>query len=342
MAVAGLIKISALISFIVIIGLWLIEYLNIYKFKNGEKLFKDNRKIIPAFLMVITLIICWKWYADYYNEVHQTNYFLSKMRTIWSLDATAKENIWDKIVNKRLSSYFNPFTFWAILTLACLILLTPQKHSKILYFSFLFLTVGCLSFFLLMFKQFEQHDYYAIELMLWPLAVLSIIVFFFKKHLPFILTKWWFRLIIAGAIIFNLNYTKSHLVFRYNSNSVYMSHFNPTFYKKTKLQHFIRNLGIDYSNKVISAPDLSPNNTLYYLNLRGWTEYFMGSSLNSLVMEYFISSGAEYLIINDAKYLESDDLKPFLEYPMGEFENSIFVFDIRSYKLEDVEINSVN
>jgi len=342
MAVAGLIKVSALISFFIIIGLWLIEYLNIYKFKNGGKLFKNNQKIIPAFLMVIVVILCWKWVADYYNEVHQTNYFLSKIQAIWSIDAAAKENIWNKIIDKRLPSYFHPVTFWTILGIGCFILLAPRKHRAIGYFSFLLLTLGCLSFFLLMFKQFEQHDYYAIELMLWPIAICTMALFLLKRYLPFILTKWWFRAIIAVAIMFNFYYTKSHLVFRYDQNSIYMSHFNVSFYKKTKLQYFIKDLGIQYSNKVISAPDLSPNNTLYYLNLRGWTEYFMGSSLNSLVMEYFISSGAEYLIINDAKYLDFEELKPFYKYPMGAFENSIFVFDIRPYKLEDVEINLVN
>ncbi len=338
-ALAGLIKISALISFFVIIGLWLIESLNIYKLQHGEKLFKNNLKIIPAFLLVFAAVFCWKWYADYYNELHQTKYFLSKMRPIWIIDDAVKEIIWNKIVDKRFPSYFNPYTFWAITIIGGLILITPRKHAPVLYFSILLYTIGCLCFFLLMFKQFEEHDYYAIEMMLLPLIVLGLSVFYLKKYWPSVLKKWWFRGVISVGLIFNLYYAKTHIDFRYDPNNIYMSHFNPTFYKKEALQHFLKDLGIKSTDKVISAPDQSPNNTLYYLNLRGWTEYFMGGPLNPLVMNYFIASGANYLVINDVAYLEFEDLKPFLKYPLGTFENSIFVFDIRPYKLKDIEIN---
>jgi hypothetical protein len=340
-ALAGLIKVSALLSFFVIVGLWLVEAVNVSKFKNGEKLFNAPLKIIPAFLVVMTIIFGWKLFADNYNEIHQVNYFLSKIRPIWSVDEGARELIWNNIIEKRLPSYFHPYTLWAFAGLGLFILFTPRKHAPVLYFSFLFYTLGCLSFFLLMFKQFEHHDYYAIEMMLLPLIILSLFAFYLKKNWPSIFKKWWFKLILAAFLVFNIYHTKTHLELRYDPNGIYMSHFNPSFYKKVELQQFIKDLGITLTDKVISAPDQSPNSTLYYLNLRGWSEYFMGGPLNPLVMEYFISSSAQYLIINDANYLEMEELKPFLKYPMGTFKSSIFVFDIRPYKLKDIEIYGV-
>ena len=339
-AFAGLIKVSALMSFFVIVGLWLVEVVNVSKFRNGEKLFKNSLKIAPTFLMVIAVIYGWKLFADHYNEVHQVNYFLSKIRPIWSVDESTREMILNIIIEKRLPSYFHPFTFWVIAGIGLIILLTPRRHAAILYFSFLFYTLGCISFFLLMFKQFEHHDYYVIEMMLLPLITLCLFVFYLKKNWPSIFKKWWFKLILTTVLIFNFHHTKTHLDFRYNPNEIHMSHFNSSFYKKEELHRFIKELGIHISDKVISAPDQSPNSTLYHLNLKGWSEYFMGGSLNPLVMEYFISSGAKYLIINDANYLEMEELKPFLKYPLGAFESSIFVFDIRPYKLKDIEVNT--
>ncbi len=337
-AIAGLIKISALMSFLVIMGLWIIELFNIKKLKKGEKLFKKNLKIGFAFLSVIAIIFCWKIYADQYNELHQTKYFLSKIRPIWSVENTVRELIWGKIMAKQLPYFYHPISFWIIMGAGVLILLTPRKHSPILYWSLLFFMLGSIGFFLIMFKQFELHDYYAIELMLLPFIILSIFVIYLKKNFPFILKKWWFQAFFVSFVFSNFYNTKSHLYLRYDPSSIFMSHFNPSFYKKDDLQLFIQNLGIEPTDKVISAPDLSPNNTLYYLNLRGWTEYFMGGPLNALVMHFFLASGANYLIINDAAYLELEDLKPFLDYPIGNFENSIFVFDIRPYKLGEIEI----
>ena len=325
-----------------IFGLWLVEILNIKKLKEEEKLFKNSLKIIPAFLSVFAIIFLWKNYADHYNEIHQTNYFLSKIRPIWSIDEVGREIIWNKIIDKRLPTYFTPITFWICCGLGLFLLVTPRKQKPIIYLTLLFTTLGCVAFFLLMFKQFEQHDYYAIEMMILPILIFGMSIFQLNKTYPVIVKNQWFKLAIAMFIIFNILQTKSHLSSVYNPENIYMSHFNASFYKKNALKNFTNNLGIQSTDKIISAPDLSPNNTLYYLNLRGWTEYFMGSQLNSLVMEFFISSGAKYLIINDKKYLESEDLKPFLNYPLGDFENSIFVFDIRPYKLKEQKIPSAN
>jgi hypothetical protein len=39
--------------------------------------------------------------------------------------------------------------------------------------------------------------------------------------------------------------------------------------------------------------------------------------------------GAEFLIVTDEEYLKHEHLKDFIKHPLGSFENSIFVFDLR-------------
>lgn len=336
---AGLIKISSLIPFLVIFGLWLMEALTIVKLKKNEQLFKNSLKIVPAFLALFAVMFFWKLFADHYNEVHQSSYFASKIRPVWSIDFPTITSIFENILFKKLNSYFHVFTLMALAGIGALIILTPRKHPPVLYVALLFYSLGCVAFFLLMFRQFEHHDYYVIDMLLLPALVIAMFILFVKNSFPLILKKWWFRLILGSALIFNFYHAKTQLRFRYELNSASMAHFNPAFYKKEALQDYLDELGVLPSDKVVSAPDLSPNNTLYYLNLRGWTEYFMGGPLNPLVMEFFLSAGAQYLIISDESYLKKEELKPFLKYPLGVFENSIFVFDIRPYKLEEVKIN---
>ena len=335
---AGLIKVSALIAFLSFFGLWLLELVGFLKLKKGEKIFKNNFKAALAFATVFAIILAWRSFAEQYNEIHQVNYFLAKIKPIWSIDEATRESIWTRFADKRLPTFFNPFTFWSLAVLGALLLLIPRKLKFVFYFFYLFVILGTFSFFILMFKQFELHDYYAIEMMLLPLCILFGFVIFLNKYLPKISKKWWFKGILGTILIFNIFYTKTHLDSLYNINQKENSHFNTSFYKKRQLHQFLLDVGINKSDKVVSAPDLSPNNTLYYLNRKGWSEYFMGSPMNPLVIKYFLSCGAKYLIINDKKYLEKENLKPFFEYPLGDFENTIFVFDIRPFRLPEIEI----
>ena len=66
----------------------------------------------------------------------------------------------------------------------------------------------------------------------------------------------------------------------------------------------------------------------------GWTELYLNKSMNAPRVKALAKAGAKYLIINDEKYLEHEDLKPVLIHPLGNFENSIFVFDIRPFRVE--------
>lgn len=331
---AGLIKISALMSFAVILGIYTLDILGLFHFLHAKRIFDKAWRFLPGFLMVFGAIFLWKLWADHYNEMHKTSYFLSKTRPYWSIDAAEQNRIFQRIDTVWFSSYLHLYTFRALVTLGLLILLTPRRHAAVLYLSFLALLLGCFAFFMLWFRQFDGHDYYVIEMILLPIIIMGIFILFLKKYLPKVLSNWIFRLALLGVVLFNAHYAKGVLDFRYDQKNVFMSYFNPDLYKTEELHAFLKNLGIEYPDKVVSAPDTSPNNTLYHYNLLGWTELYLGGELYGDRVKQCARAGAKYLLIHNKKYLEKENLQEVFTYPMGNFNNSIFVFDIRPFQNE--------
>ncbi len=329
---AGLIKIMALMSFIVLLGIYLLDILGLFKKVNHKRIFEKAIKFLPGFLMVVGMIFLWKLWADHYNEIHKTSYFLSKTRPYWSVDTGEQHRIFERINLIWFPSYLHLYTFRGLAAIGALTLLTPRRHKPILYLSLLALGTGCFAFFMLWFRQFEGHDYYVIEMILVPILIMGMFILFSKKYIPKVLSHWIFRIALLALVAFNANYAKEILDFRYDQENVFMNYFNPDLYKKEELHAFLKDLGIQYPDKVVSAPDTSPNNTLYHYNLLGWTELYLGGEMHQHRVKQCAKAGAKYLLIHNKKYLEKENMQEVLIHPMGNFNNSIFVFDIREFQ----------
>ena len=137
-----------------------------------------------------------------------------------------------------------------------------------------------------------------------------------------------FKFLLAFFILFNAYQTKKNLDYRQLPDSTFSAHFNPTFYEHKEVRQFLADNGITYPDKVISIPDRSPNNTLYYMNLRGWTELF-NYPFDTEKVKLFETYGAKYLIITDKSYLEKPELQGAFAKPIANYKESIFVFDVQ-------------
>jgi hypothetical protein len=333
---AGLIKISALMSFAIILGLFALDCLGTFRRLSGRRIFQNSLAVIPGFLFVFAGLWAWKLWADHYNEIHNTSYFLSTIRPYWTVDDAGQQYVWERIRTIWFAAYYHPKTFWSIASIGILILLTPTRHHPVLYISYLALIVGCTTFFLLFFQQFEGHDYYILEMVLLPILILGSACLMLYRYFPKVLTHWSFRLFLILSLVFNAHHTKVVIDFRYDPESVFMSYFNPDLFKTTELRTFLKDLGITWPDKVVVAPDTSPNNSLYHYNLLGWTELYMGGTpMHAKRVKEIAGAGGKYLLLHDKSYLEKENLQEVLTYPLGIFNNSIFVFDIRPFAVSE-------
>jgi len=329
-ALAGLFKISALLSLFALIGIYMLEFFGMGTYGNSrQKLFPKRGLAFALLILPILAALLWKGWADHYNALHQTSYFAAKIKPIWSLSATQQLNIFNYILDFWLPSYFHYSVHLIIILLSFLLLFKIKTLSPILKVLFPLLFGGVLLYGLLWFKRFSDHDYYAIDLLVYPIFILTASVLYLKKNKPSVLSHPLFQVSLLIFFLFNLHHARSILQERYAPDSLHMEHFNPSFYKQEALHHFLDSLDIHYPTKVISFPDESPNNSLYHLNLRGWSGLYLSGGLPAERVHEFIRQGAEYLIINKVGWLKNEELQPFFQKEIGKFDNSIYVFDLR-------------
>ena len=332
---AGLIKIPTLIPFVAIFCVFFLEKLNWINFKSEGNIFKKGWWNLLAPLIVFGIIASWVFWMIQYNETNKCGIFLAKAKPIWSLVEPQITETWHWIIQIGAPQYHHRITRYFIFGAAfCLFFFFRKKQSKLLYTFNVLIFLGAMAGFILFYRQFFVHDYYSIELMVFPAMVLITFFSVLKNSFPKISNHVVTKILFTVFIGFNLMQTRGYIQDRYDPEFKNNKSYNYSFYKTKELQSFLTDLGINYPDKVIAMEDVSPNTLLYYYNLTGWT----GFAINErpfppkLTNHFLHDWRAEYLIISDASYLKHENVIPFLDHHLGTFDNSIFVYDLKPYR----------
>ncbi len=326
---AGLLKPTILVVYFAVLGAYFLELLFKIDFGKEKALVSHRWKALPAFLLVLLGVVLWMVWAQQYNESHHTGYFLAKVKPIWSIEEWQRNAVYNQVIYFWSWAYFHRLLFFATGILGLVLFCFPKKLPRFIYFLNVLILLGVIAIVVLWYPQFEHHDYYFTELIVYPVMVWLSAVLLGQRLLPKLVNHWGCKVLVAAFLVYNLHHAKLQMNIRYNPEGDFLTHFNPSFYKTTELQAFLKDIGLEYPARVISIPDQSPNNTLYHLNLMGWTELFMPTPLPAHKIKELSNSGARYLIIGDKAYLEREDLQDLLRKPVGVFDGSIFVFDLR-------------
>lgn len=287
---SGLIKVTYLIhpfSFIAyaIVGL-------IFK-KDTLITYINAKKIIFVGLTSTLIIVSWNIYVLYYNHVNQSNSFNTTAQPIWNMSKETIAITLNHITEYWYNSYFFPSTFHFIFILVFIQILLYKKTDRKLTLLLVFLFLGSLSFLLLFFSQFKDHDYYFITLL--PLF-LFLLINGFKAMMNFTEHRYIhgaIKVIFLTIVISGINYSKKDLGERFKIGK--------DMYSKTGLiienhLHAIRKLNLPRDAKFIIAPDLCPNDGLLYINKMGWT-INKSSEITPKKIRYYQSLGADYLLL---------------------------------------------
>ena len=327
---AVLIKLSELIVFFSIIGLYLLELIGITKLKNNEKLFSKPYKTGLIFFMSLLIIFLWYNYANNINKAHHQEYYAFQTGHFWSLTQAERDAVWYAISNVWSDAYYMIASLLLIFFMFIYSLVFYRYSLKILNLLMISSVFGSFIFFFLWFAFLIQHDYYLI-------SALSSVLFIFVNSLYITLKIFdtkksfilYFKIVFGVFLFLNMNHAKAFLQKRYGVQNDAVSYYND-YYDVTP---YLRKLGINPEDKVISLPDQTPNVSLYLMNQRGWSSFLMKPDTSSI--NYYIKKGAKYLIINKQDFDNYDFVNPYLYHYIGKY-GSIFI-----YKLDNVVDSSL-
>ncbi len=346
---AGLLKVSAAISLVLLFCLLLTEMLGILKLKRGQRLF--NRPIVQIipFLLAFLLIFCWYWYASWFNNIYGGGFTFNSVWPIWKMSAEQIQVVWKGFMESMIQQIFDVKLLWLTgFMFVMVVVLTFMKKIPLAHFiALLILIFGTFLYSLFWFNAFGNHDYYLIDLLM---PVIAVWLLFFlglrqlwEKGFQHIGVKFLFMLILG----YNVLYCRNNMQMRYwmfvDRPERFVSQFevggwawiHDSYVKRmeafTTLPYYFEAIGVKPEDKIISLPDESINVSLVLMNHKGWTSYGLGEKTQGERIKKLMQHDAKYLLISDSAAYNDESIRPYLSSYIGSYQN-IDIYDLRGIK----------
>ncbi|QKG80672.1 ArnT family glycosyltransferase [Tenuifilum thalassicum] len=318
---SGLIKVTYLINPIAVLMLGLISEV----FYKQKKLIKtDSRIVLYGFLTLLTVGF-WNMYMLWYNEVNHSHSFNTKALPIWLMRKNGILQVWEYFTHYWYSSYLYKTTFHLFYLSLITLLVFNQKLRKSAAIILIFLALGSLSYFMLFFKQFKDHDYYFLAF--FPLIFLVIIysIYIYKRFITNKSLHLVAKVILLLIVAFGINHSQKKMNERLVENKIDNKFRLGLLINENK--QGVDSLKIDKNAKFIVAPENCANGALLYLDRRGWAIPEVSELTAKTILDFY-RKGAQYLLVADDDFSMPADLC----YKQIYGKNGLRIFDLTCSK----------
>ena len=324
---AVLTRVISVLLLLGIITLFAADLLKLLRNKEGARIFNKPVLSILLFVSVFLIIFLWYSFARKFNLIHHSGFFLIGTLPLWQLDWQNVRIIMERVGDFWISQYFAK----SVLILCLILLLSFLFHIRKIERIWLILTssvfAGVIAYLVLYFKVLENHDYHLICLLILIPLIFITFLDLLQKQYPVLYHSFLLKVAFLILFISSFFHAQTNLKQRYSGwmNKTHMAYYKPL----ETITPYLRSLGIERSDKVLSIPDPSFNITLYLMDQKGYTSG--GSNTDSFQFFKMFRNGLQYIIINDDRMLEHPAIKGYLKYPVGIYQ-SIKIYDVRPYK----------
>lgn len=314
-SLAGVLKITALMSLCVLICIMLFEII----FVRKEKRLILSNSILPFVLSVLPFVVFFAWltYAHYYQSINQNNYFSLDWDPFWIEDSKTNLFILNKLTQSWgwLPDYYSPVVLLLFFVSSLWIL-----KSEVSYFwrpgIFAFFC-GNLLFIALYFSALNHHDYYLINLFaIFPFVFLFILVLLKDK---FLLKNAVTKTLVVALVFLSIQHTDKRMHYR---NNVELNKEIRPFYNMN--DDYLNSIGLTFDKKLLYDGDNLFNGVLYLINRFGWSRAYENFDPPETFYKY--KSRAEYLIVLGHEKAEKENYKNLKLLDV--YEETIYIFSL--------------
>ena len=297
-AFAGLLKASEIINFAIV-------FIFIIKTKTTKL-----KVFLPLVFCLLPLI--WYFYAKQYNQQNHDHYYFLSVFPIWKLSLhDIGLGIWRMIV-----SYGKNYFWWptsVLLILSCYFLFRHRKKLDaelriVIVTSFIMILI----YIILFYQKMIAHEYYYAPFFIFFLfGIIGILRTYNFFHAENVFTHAPLFLLLIPNIIFCKSFVNEKL--SYYSNNPCLS--------TNEMQIFLEKNGVTKDKIIISLPDFSPNQSLFQLKRKGYTQF------NDYI--YMLQNKkADYMLLGLDCYIHAEKLKPYQTDSLGNF-NGFILYRLR-------------
>lgn len=323
---AGLLKATAALSLLILLGIVLMSFLPFRHTLLGSWRPRHRAVTLIAGLAGLAIIAAWYAYARWYNAGQAQGVFLIGTLPYWSIPSKELDTVWRGFGDHVRRDYLRPDLYLVLAAMCALALFGHHRIPRALWTAFTLLCLGALSIGVLFFGALRDHDYYSLDqVVIFPAALLLGLLALVRRGSG-ITRTWPFQLGLLVVLIHGTDFARRRMTDRYSTwmNQEYLTQHEPL----GRMQDALLAMGVDRSARVISVPDISFNRSLYLIERSGWTD-FDGLSDDPIKLLAKVDQGARFLLTTNDTVLLKPSLRPFLAHPVGRFEN-VRVFALKN------------
>ena len=323
-ALGGLLKVSALLSLLALLGGIPIT---LFLEKYTKKSLRKNVLVTAAMLSVLMVCGLWFLYSAHYNTQNNSGIFLVGILPIWELSPFEIRQVFDAVGQHIKWDYFRTETQWVLIILWLVMLFNFNKIPTRLAAANMLMPLGMAGFSALFFQALKDHDYYTVNLFIAVPVLITSLVFLLKQLHPKWRHSWGIKILCLAFLIHNVDFCRRRMESRYHPQGWQNKRYSEMLIHYSELDGYLNQLGISKNDRIISISDNSINITLQAMNRKGWTAY-EPIKTDSLRFKQKIALGADYVIAEHRDCAPNAAWMKFIEKQVGLY-HGIAVFKIK-------------
>ncbi len=297
-------------------------------------------RVVTTIAVGLGLCAIWVGYTYYYNNLHGAEYSYQGTWALWDLTPEDARKAWTFSRTIMVHQFFSTPAYALLLLSGLYLAWNFRTLPRSIILLLLSTIVGLVLYVLLWFIAMDNHDYYFIEPLVLPIAVVVVALWYMRKHNPTWHNSSWLKgvalLVFAYQVLFAMNNLRMRecdfaMAELLGTSQVEMDHWSLTQYWGMKglldIGPVARAHGIVAEDLVVTAPDISVCKALYLCGQRGFNE-FGGLTLHCPDLVDRSKRGAKYFYLIGKEKDLHDRFSDCLGSPLfvhGEVE----VYDIR-------------
>ena len=273
------------------------------------------KKPLYIFILMLTLLPIYWWYtyAKEYNIQNHHTYFFLGISPIWKLSwYDIGLTAWRILVSWSKSYFWRPTSIFLILCF-----FVYYKYRKRIFTDLHLFVISSfvftVAYIILFYERLMKHEYYYITFYIFVLFWIVAVLYICKRFYGEIIS--WIKVFLVCLLLVNIIYCKLYTTEKQTD----------TYYNKNlasdEMQDFLFSKGVSQFKTLISIPDETPCQTLYFIKRKGYTEF---NNYTAILK----NRQADFLILADDTWKEKASLKPYLNDSIGNFHG------ITLYKLK--------
>lgn len=333
-SLAVLMKASALIPLTFVYLFSLLDITSLNRWLRTKEIFTS--KLIPILAIVASLAIIVGWYrwALAYNFDDTNNIFLLTILPIWEMEEDDKLRIFKVLTGDLFPVFLNRAMLSLFFLLVFYTIARFRALSSFFKIAFVISGVYFVVYILFFFKVFSVHDYYLINLMIFPVITFMASTELLVNADRVANNRVFFGITFFVTLILNALHAAGHYRLKMveEDNIVEWSPFvhpeeikgaeylfwdySRSIKKVEDYRPILRKHGIERTERVLTVPDQSFNIALYFMDQKGYGISRDHFENDSTIISHFRGKNVKYFVMMDTTMKQLPafrQFKPFIE-----------------------------